>query len=146
MIFKYAIRRVFTYMENKPAVLLIHDISEKRLAIRNMISDFVRIYAVKSGQAAKLALEKAEKIKLIILDLEMPAMFGYEFLDFLKNSQEYGGVPVLVITGSPQKEIVIKLKSYGNVAGVIGKTYEAKELREMTAEALGVKTSLIETR
>jgi len=133
-------------MESKPAVLLIHDISEKRLALRNMISDFVRIYAVKSGQAAKLTLEKAEKIKLIILDLEMPAMSGYEFLDFLKNSEEYGGIPVLVITGSPQKEIVIKLKGYSNVTGVIGKLCATKEFREMTAEALGVKTSLIETR
>ncbi|MCL2019241.1 MAG: response regulator [Oscillospiraceae bacterium] len=126
------------------AVLIIHNLSEKRLSLRNAVSDFVRVYAVKSKNSAEAALKKAENIKLIISDLEMPDNSGYELLDFLLNSGDYGDIPVLIITESPQKEIVKKLEGYGNVAGVIGKPCDLKEFREMTAEILGINISLVE--
>jgi CheY-like chemotaxis protein len=128
----------------KATVLLIHNLSEKLLSLRDAISDSVRVYAVKSGSSAMLTLEKTENIKLIVLDLEMPVMSGYEFLDYLTVSGKYKDIPVLVITESPQHEITAALKRYGNVAGVIGKPCDIREFREITAEVLGFGVSIIE--
>jgi CheY-like chemotaxis protein len=135
-----------TVSSGNSSVLLVHSLSEKLLILKDAVSDFVRVYAVKSGKAAMRSLKMVQGFNLIMLDLEMPVMSGYEFLDFLKNSGEYRDISVLVFTSSPQQEIEKKLKSYGNVAGVVGKTTDTQEIREMTAELLGVRiqTSSVE--
>ncbi|MCL2637334.1 MAG: response regulator [Oscillospiraceae bacterium] len=125
----------------KSSVLLVHSLSEKLLLLKATLSDFLRVYAVKSGKAATRSLKMVQGINLIMLDLEMPDMSGYEFLDFLKNSGEYKDIPVVVLTSSPQAEIAQKLKSYANVAGVIDLTSNSREIREMTAEFIGIKAS-----
>jgi CheY-like chemotaxis protein len=87
------------------------------------------------------SLRMVRGINLIILDLEMPVMSGYEILDFLRSSEEYSEIPVLVLTSNPQQEIGKKLKSYKSVAAVVGNTYDVTEFREMVAELLGVQAS-----
>jgi response regulator RpfG family c-di-GMP phosphodiesterase len=128
----------------KCSVLLVHSFSEKLLTLRGNLSDFVRIYAVKSGKAAMRSLRMVKSMSLIVLDLELIGMSGYEFLDFLKNSDEYDKIPVLVLTDNPQKEISKKLKSYSSVAAVFNKTYDVTEFRESVAELLGVQASSLE--
>jgi len=130
----------------KSSVLLVHSLSEKLLTLRSNLSDFVRLYAVKSGRAAIRSLKMVRGISLIVLDLEMTGMTGYEILDFLKNSDEYSRIPVLVLTSNPQQEIAKKLRSYNNVAAVFDKIYDVTEFRETVGELLGVQASSIERR
>jgi CheY-like chemotaxis protein len=128
----------------KSSILLIHSLSEKLLLLKNTLSDFVRVYAVKSEKAAMRSLKMVQGINLIMLDLEMPGKANREFLDFLKNSEEYRKIPVVGLTSSPQQEIEKKLKSYPNVAGLVDTTSESREIREMTAEFLGIQAASIE--
>ena len=69
--------------------------------------------------------EGLEKVKdtpsLIVLDLEMPRMDGFEFLDaYMKNYDELNRAPILVYSGKDlsevQKDILNK-----NVAGMVRK-------------------------
>ncbi|MDR2558719.1 MAG: hypothetical protein LBC86_04135 [Oscillospiraceae bacterium] len=133
---------VFT--TGKKSILLVHSLSEKLLMLKDTLSDFVRVYAVKSGKSAMRTLKMVQGINLIMLDLQVCEESGYEFLDFLKNSGEYRDITVVVLTSSPQQEIEKKLKSYANVAGLVDTTSEAREIREMTAEFLGIQASSIE--
>ncbi|MCL2696814.1 MAG: response regulator [Oscillospiraceae bacterium] len=132
------------FASEKKSVLLVHNLSEKLLLLKDTLSDFVRVYAVKSGKAAMRSLKMVQGINLIMLDLDIQDMTGYEFLDFLKNSGEYRDIRVAVLTSSPQQEIEKKLKSYSNVTGLIDTSSEAREIREMTGEFLGIQASSIE--
>jgi DNA-binding response OmpR family regulator len=52
-----------------------------------------------SGKRA-IVLARQEEPDLILLDLKLPGMDGYEVLQRLKNSQDTADIPVMVITGS----------------------------------------------
>jgi CheY-like chemotaxis protein len=132
------------FASEKNSVLLVHSLSEKLLYLKDTLSDFVRVYAVRSVKPAMRALKMVQGINLIMLDVERADMSGYEFLDFLKNSGEHRDIPVVVLTSSPQQEIEKKLKGYPNVAGLVDTTSESREIREMTAEFLGIQASSIE--
>jgi len=123
---------------SKPVVLAADNFPVRLLLIKNSLSDITRVYAVKSRKSVMFSIKNIDKPNLILLDLEMPFMFGFEFLDFLKNSSDYINIPVIVITSSPQSTIEEKLKNYDNIAGVLGKPFEPSDLRELAAVILGI--------
>ncbi len=54
-------------------------------------------------QAAKDGIDALEKLRdfrpdLIVLDIEMPRMNGYEFLSSLRSQQAYQNIPVVMLT------------------------------------------------
>lgn len=52
---------------------------------------------------------------LILLDINMPIMNGYEVLDFIKNSIEFKHLPVLMLTtSSAPKDILKSYQKYSN--------------------------------
>jgi response regulator RpfG family c-di-GMP phosphodiesterase len=59
-----------------------------------------RNYRVKTGNDGEkcLALIKQKKPDLLILDLKMPKMNGYEVINALKSSKEYADIPIMVLT------------------------------------------------
>lgn len=50
-------------------------------------------------------LHKANKYDLILLDLQMPGMDGFEVMDSLRETETNGYVPILVITGRPDQKL-----------------------------------------
>lgn len=54
------------------------------------------------------ALERGEITDLILLDLNLPGMDGRELLEFLKTSDQYKSIPVIVLTTSKSEEDIIK--------------------------------------
>ena len=104
--------------ENK--VLVIDDDADVRELLSRMLKDAGWI-----SLTARDGKEGLEKVKdtpsLIVLDLEMPRMDGFEFLDaYMKNYDELNRAPILVYSGKDlsevQKDILNK-----NVAGMVRK-------------------------
>ena len=59
-----------------------------------------REYRVETGYNGEMALKmiKRKKPDLLILDLKMPKLNGYEVLNFLKGSDKYSDIPIMVLT------------------------------------------------
>jgi len=81
----------------KNTVLIVDDDTSNLLALTYMLSEY-KVFAVKDGAAA---LEKvAESIPdLILLDIILPDMSGFEILAELKKSNKTKSVPVIFLTG-----------------------------------------------
>lgn len=63
---------------------------------------------------------------LILLDIDMPGLDGFEVLKKLKSDSEYGFIPVVMLTTSEEEEDV--LRSYKNgAAGFITKPLDYKD-------------------
>ncbi|MFH0828223.1 MAG: response regulator [Candidatus Omnitrophota bacterium] len=74
-------------------------------------------------------LAKSEKPDLIILDLMLPLMDGYQVCRLLKFDAQYKDIPIIMLTAKSQQED----KEWGEKAGAdlyMTKPYEAKELLE----------------
>jgi CheY-like chemotaxis protein len=83
-------------------VLIIEDEQE----LREMMRDALELYGyavvtAADGQDAFDKLGGIDKICLVILDLLMPIMNGWDFLDRLRQRSELASVPVVVHSSAP---------------------------------------------
>ncbi|CCH53527.1 response regulator receiver protein [Fibrisoma limi BUZ 3] len=53
---------------------------------------------------------------LLVLDLDMPILTGFELLTFLKKNSEYKTIPIVVVTGLEQKEAMERCLALGAAA------------------------------
>jgi CheY-like chemotaxis protein len=87
-----------------PLVLVVDDDPAARdLMQRSLAKDGFRVEAAADGPAG---LELARRLRpaVITLDVMMPAMDGFEFMDTLRRDQKYPRVPVIVITAKDLTE------------------------------------------
>jgi CheY-like chemotaxis protein len=56
-----------------------------------------RVIEAENGQVALLLME-TERPSLILLDLMMPVMDGFEFADRVRSHPEWQGIPIVVVT------------------------------------------------
>lgn len=69
-------------------------------------SDYDILEACNGKQALEILSRKRAQISLIMLDLMMPVMDGYEFLEMYRKRKEYSYLPVVVCTteDDPERE------------------------------------------
>ena len=95
-------------------------------------------YKVRTAHNGKEGLEKVKKGKpgLILLDLMMPEMDGFEFSEKLRQNKEWLDIPVVVITAKDlTKEDHARLS--GNVETIMQKgSYSKKELMDEVSEKI----------
>ena len=92
-----------------------------------MLSDLdCRLLRAAHGQAALDLLKEYPDTDVILLDLEMPVMSGYEALQEVKRNAEWRDIPVIVLTAGSQE--VTRTLSMG-ADDFITKPYNHEELR-----------------
>jgi CheY-like chemotaxis protein len=81
-------------------VLIVEDDGELREAIRMVLEQ--RGYSVGTAATGAIALEAlaaGERPCLILLDLAMPAMDGWAFLQHARRQPSMTGIPIVVLSG-----------------------------------------------
>ena len=86
-----------TLPEQKPIVLLVDDEATNLQVLRQILQDDYRLLYAKDGEKA-LELAQANPVELILLDIMMPAMTGYEVCRKLKAMPHTAAVPVIFVT------------------------------------------------
>lgn len=87
-------------------VLVVDDSSQERMSIGSMLGDYELITAC-DGVEALREIEKNPDLDLVILDINMPVMDGFQVLAGLKSGKFPRRIPVIVLTNcdEPDKEI-----------------------------------------
>lgn len=93
-------------------ILLVDDVSENIYSLKMMIEDSfdVNIFSALSAQEGMEILMQ-ENIDLILTDVQMPEIDGFEFVEYLKNIEKTKNIPVIFITGIYDKD-EYKTKGY----------------------------------
>lgn len=96
----------------KPVILLVEDHAEMRLFIRNLLKNEYHIVSANNGVEG---LDIAREIipNLIISDVLMPQMNGYELCENIKSDQTLCHVPVVLLTAKTQEQDHIDGYKYG---------------------------------
>jgi len=89
----------------KNVVLIIDDETANIIILTNILSPEYDVYAAKNGMDA-LMLAKEHLPDVILLDILMPEMDGYEVIATLKEMEKTQHIPVIFITGlnNPEAE------------------------------------------
>ena len=90
---------------------------------------FLQGHEVRSFPLGRLALASAEKNPpdLILLDIEMPEMNGYEVCERLKSNAQLVGIPVIFLSALNESEDKVKAFRYG-AADYVSKPFQFEEV------------------
>lgn len=100
-------------------------------------------YNISFSQSGKEALEKTQKapFDLILLDVMMPGMDGYEVCQRLKEDPVTEKIPVIFLTAKTEPESIVKGFEVGG-ADYVTKPFHGQELLSRVATHLRLKQSL----
>jgi CheY-like chemotaxis protein len=85
-------------------VLLVEDDDELRESMRELLEgNGYTVVAASDGQEALDALARVEHLCVVLLDLLMPRMNGWDFFEKLRERPELTGVPVIVQSSAPSR-------------------------------------------
>ncbi len=95
-------------------ILVVDDSATDRLIIKNMLDDYFILTAC-DGMEAMRVLEEHEGINLLILDLKMPNIDGFQVLEHLKNNKKYENLRTIILTNYDELDNEIKGLKLGAV-------------------------------
>ena len=100
-------------MSDPYKILIIDDEPTGRLLMAGILQS--EGYEVYEEESPEKAIEKALELKpdLIISDVSMPEMNGFEFVDYLRNQEETFAVPIMFITGLTNRFGILKALRIG---------------------------------
>ncbi len=126
-------------MKEKKRILCIEDEPEMIELIKIILEK--RGFEVKGAVGGKEGIEKAkaEKPDLILLDLMMPEMDGWEVYRQLKTDDELKDIPVIVVTARSQSIDRILGLHIAKVDDYITKPFGPGELIESIKKVLGLQ-------
>ena len=81
-----------------PTVLIVDDMAANIAILSDLLQNSYKIKIAKSGQRALEIAKSKEKPDLILLDIEMPQMSGYDVCNILKSSSETRNIPIIFVT------------------------------------------------
>lgn len=113
--------------DSKGDILLVDDTPDNLRLLSTMLTEQqYEVRSVKSGAAALMGVQ-GQPPDLILLDINMPGMNGYEVCEQLKSNPETAEIPVIFI--SALNEVFDKVKAF-SVGGVdyISKPFQVEEV------------------
>jgi CheY-like chemotaxis protein len=85
-------------MDNKETILIVDDTAENIDILSNIIKSKYKVKVAINGNIALKAVNSSPKPDLILLDVMMPQMDGYEVCKILKSNPQTKDIPVIFIT------------------------------------------------
>ena len=88
----------------KPTILVVDDMTTTLLLLHDLLKDTYEVKIAKSGTKALEILESPNDIDLILLDIVMPDIIGYDVCKRIKNNETIKNIPIIFITGRTSQE------------------------------------------
>jgi putative two-component system response regulator len=94
--------------EQKQIILVVDDTPDNLSLITSLLKDFYRVKIATNGNKALQIVFSNEPPDLILLDIMMPEMDGYEVCRHLKSDSQTAEIPVIFLTAKSEIEDELK--------------------------------------
>ncbi|MBE6010658.1 MAG: EAL domain-containing protein [Lachnospiraceae bacterium] len=96
----------FNSVSGKRLILIVDDERVNREILGQITAaDFEPLYAANGLEAMEIIREKQEYLSLVLLDLLMPEMDGYEVIRKMRSDTVLSGIPIIVLTSEESAEV-----------------------------------------
>lgn len=120
-------------MVNKKGILIVDDNELDRSLLADILQEKYEVFTAENGREALTVLRaNFKQVAVILLDLYMPVMNGYEFLSVQQADESIAEIPVIVITQQDNNDAEIEALSYG-ASAYLTKPY----VRELILQKIG---------
>lgn len=100
-------------MMDKKSIVAVDDSGIILKTLEKLLSGKYAYHAFSKGMRALKYLKEEDTPDLIILDIDMPEIDGYQMLEMIRQKSDLKQVPVLFLTSNSDKEHVVKAISGG---------------------------------
>lgn len=109
-------------------MLAVDDSELNRYMVRMMLGncDDIAVIEAENGREALEILRRKQEVDIVLLDLEMPVMSGFETLERIKSDDRFREIPVIVLTAD-RNEVKKTLAMGAN--DFMAKPYDPEELK-----------------
>lgn len=120
---------------NRKLILVIEDHAGLRMVEGMFLGNYYDVVTKEDGLEGIIWMSKGNIPDLIVLDLMMPRLNGVEFLINLKSSGIFRGIPVIIVSGDEDKEIIDQCYDLG-ISNYLVKPFSPKLLYEKIQKIL----------
>lgn len=122
------------YTDTK-SIFIVDDAEWHNILLKKLLCDDG--YRVKAFTNGDILLKKLEEDPphLVISDINMPDMDGFELCKMIKNSSQGSGVPVMFLSSLDEQQVKEKVSKNGGV-GFLQKPFQKQSLLSVVAEKL----------
>ena len=123
-------------MINKKGILIVDDSELDRSILADILQEKYKVFTAANGRDALAVLhENGDHIAVILLDLYMPVMNGYEFLSVQQADEVIADIPVIVITQQDNNDAEIEALSYG-ASAYLTKSYDREQILQKIGDEI----------
>jgi len=116
-------------------ILVVDDVKMMRMILMRILNgEGYTVYEAESGASA-LELLECSSVDLIILDIKMPDMDGFELVRRLRSDEKFANLPVIICSHIGDKTAVVQAAKFG-VQGFITKPIVSKVILEKVETVL----------
>ena len=129
-------------MSTAPRVLVVDDLADNRFLLQTLLEDEgYGVVVAENGEAAlKIVLHDPLPLNLILLDVMMPGMSGYEVAQKIHHCEDLPFIPILLVTAHEQSDVVAGLDAGAD--DFICKPFDVEELLARVRALLRLKASV----
>ncbi len=113
----------------KKKILLVDDIKEFRTLVKIILSGNYEVVTASDGEDAWKKIEEGYNPDVIVTDLMMPRVDGFQLISKIRTGNNHSKVPVIVLSNVDKPEEMKRLQDQG-ISGYIIKPFNTDELRE----------------
>lgn len=92
-----------TPTEKEYNILLVEDNAELLNLMRNLLSNYYNVFTAKNGEQALKLIER-QGLDVVVSDVMMPVMDGFELTKRIKENDDFAALPVILLTAKTQEE------------------------------------------
>ena len=123
-------------MNTKKKVLVIEDTADNRRIIRLLLERVGYEYVEAVDGAAGIEAARRERPDLILMDIQLPVVDGYEATRRLKADPELKSIPIIAVTSYALSGDEAKTRAAG-CDGYVAKPFSPKELLRVVQQFIG---------
>jgi CheY-like chemotaxis protein len=114
---------------SKPNVLAVDDTPANLLSLEAVLGDDYNVLPAKSGAAAIAILENRRDIDVILMDVHMPGMDGFETTSRIKKMSGCKDIPIIFVTAVYKEDPYVRQGYEAGGIDYFGKPYDPDILR-----------------
>ena len=100
-------------MSKSATILIVDDQGLNRQILAKLVADLGHTSLQAENGATALTLMKANKVDLVLCDVMMPVMTGYQFLEHVKEDESFRHIPVVMVSALDELQSITHCIEFG---------------------------------
>ena len=127
---------IATFQSQKPSILIVDDSEMNRVILNEMLKGDYHVLEADNGRAALDMVDRyGDELSLVLLDIIMPGMSGFEVLADLSRRSAADNLPVIMISSEDSDDVVLRAYELG-ASDYINRPFNARVVRRRVSNTI----------